>query len=124
MTRFEMELSGKLGDFWKRHAEQKIADMQKQADNGEILLDGNCAAYWERSGHYLPSECVEILSHCVFFFDAEATLKAEQEENEKWLAEYRSTRHELSWEAQMEMRNAFGEGTTVIDIISGETYIA
>lgn len=124
MTRFEMELNGKLGGFWKRNAEERIADMQKHADNGDILLDGNCAAYWKTNGHYLPSDCVEVLSHCVFFFDAEATLKAEREENEKWLAEYRSTRHELSWEAQMEMRSAFGEGTKVVDIFSGETYIA
>ena len=91
MTRFEMELSGKLGDFWKRNAEQKIANMQKQADNGEILLDGNCAAYWERSGHYLPSDCVEILSRCVFFFDAEATLKAEQEETDQTETEQTET---------------------------------
>ena len=124
MTRFEMELSGKLGDYWKRNAEKRIADMQKMADNGEILLDGNCAAYWEQSGHYLPSDCVEVLSHCVFFFDTEATLKAKQKEDAKFFEEYRNTRHELSWETQMEMRNAFGEGTKVVDIFSGETYIA
>ena len=123
-TRFEKELSGMLGEFRKREAERKIADMQEKADNGEILLDGNCATYWEKSGHYLPAECVEILGHCAFFFDAEATLKAEEEETARFLENYRNTRHELDFEARMEMRNAFGEGTKVVDIFSGETYIA
>ena len=123
MTRFEKELSGKLGDFWKREAERQIADMQEKVDNGEIFLDGNCAAYWQSSGHYLPSECVEILGHCDFFFDAEATLEAEKEETDRFLEAYRSIHHELSFEDQIEMRYAFGEGTKVVDVISGEIYI-
>jgi len=122
MTRFERELSGELGAFWKSQAEAEIAKMQERADNGEILLDGNCAAYWEKSGHYLPEECVEILSHCLFFFDAEATNKAREAQDDEFLARYFATRHAPSLEEMAEMRAAFGEGTTVVDVITGQTY--
>ena len=61
MTRFELEISGKLGDYWKRNAEEEIARMQDCVDNGEVLIDGNCAAYWKSNGNYLPEECVEKL---------------------------------------------------------------
>ena len=37
---------------------------------------------------------------------------------------YMNQAHELSFEAQMEMRNAFGEGTRVVNVLTGETYIA
>ncbi|MBQ6503095.1 MAG: hypothetical protein IJI57_04180 [Flexilinea sp.] len=124
MTRFEKELSGVLGEYWKRNAEREIADMQERADNGEILLDGNCAAYWASNGHYLPLECVQMLSHCAFFFDADATIRAEKEQSDRFLEEYRNTRHELSAEERAEMRAAFGEGTEIVDVISGERYIA
>ena len=124
MTRFEMNLNGKFGEYWKKDAEREITMMQERADNGEILLDGNFAAYWEKSGHYLPEECCEILEHCTFFFDADATKEARARADAEFFANYLNTKHELSYEARMEMRNAFGEGTKVVDVISGEVYIA
>ena len=40
MTRFEQELSGALGAYWKNRAEQEIAVMQARVDNDEILRNG------------------------------------------------------------------------------------
>ena len=124
MTRFEMELSGKLGDFWKRNAEKEIARMQERADNGEILIDGNGAAYWATNGNYLPSDCVEKLQRTSFFFDAEATNDAERRQTAEFFEAYCAQKHELSAEDRWEMRDAFGKGATVVDVISGEVYIA
>lgn len=121
-TRFEKELSGMLGEFWKKDAERRIADMEERAYNGEIALDDDAAAYWTSNGRYLPSECVEVLRHTGFFFDAEATDRARDEQVSAELASYRQTRREPSFEEMMEMRAAFGAGTTVVDVLTGQTY--
>ena len=122
MTRFEMELSGKLGEYWVRNAQNEIAKMQEKADNGEILLDHNFAAYWEVNGNYLPSDCVEILSHTKFFFDAEATNKAREKQDAEFFSNYWKNRTGLSEETLFEMRAAFGEGTLVVDVITGQEF--
>lgn len=123
MTRFQMELSGQLGDYWKRNAEEEIAQMQDRVDNGEVLIDGNCAAYWKSNGNYLPEDCVEKLLHTSFFFDVDATNAAREKQDAEFLEEYCGRKHDPSPEELSEMRAAFGAGTTVVDIISGETYV-
>lgn len=124
MTRFEKELSGQLGDFWKREAEREIEKMQNYINNGEILLDENAAVYWKSNGAYLPSNCVEVLRHTGFFFDEEATTKARKEQTAKFIEDYCKNHKPLSNEDRMEMRNAFGKGTRVVNVITGEVYIA
>ena len=97
MTKFEMNLNGLNGEFWKRNAEREIVKMQEMADNGEILLDGNCAAYWEKSGHYLPEECAEVLSHCIFFFDEEAMYPDVIELVKQWRLKFLSLGARFLW---------------------------
>ena len=124
MTRFEMELSGKLGDFWKRNAEQEIAWIQEKVDNGEILLDENCAAYWKSNGQYIPSDCVEKLKHTGFLFDAEATNEAEHRQIAEFMNRNRNKKSKLSDEERFELRAAFGKGAKIVNVITGETFIA
>lgn len=119
MTRFERELNGSLGAFWKKNAEQEIAKMQARADNGEIRTDARGAAFWKSNGRAIPSDCAEILSHTTFTFDPEETRKAREEQTAESLRKY--TRRATD-EEKAEMRAAFGPGTTVVDIISGETF--
>ena len=59
MTRFEQELSGALGVFWKKHAEEEIAKMQRRVDNDEIRTNANGGAFWNSNGNYLPADCAE-----------------------------------------------------------------
>ena len=120
MTRFERELSGSLGAFWKKNAEQEIAKMQERADNDEIRTTISGAAFWNRSGNFLPADCAEILSHTDFPFSLEATAKAREEQTAKQLEAYRKSYKGPSEEEKAEMRAAFGTGTTVMDIITGE----
>lgn len=119
MTRFEKELSGKLGEYWKRNAEREIAWMQERVDNGEVLLDGNCAAYWKSNGQYIPSDCVEKLQHTGFFFDADATNKAREQQDEEFFAAYRKNYRQPDAEMLAEIRAAFGN-ETVVDIVTGQ----
>lgn len=120
MTRFERELSGSLGAFWKKNAEQEIAKMQKRADNDEIRTTISGAAFWNRSGNFLPADCAEILSHTDFPFSLEATAKAREEQTARQLEAYRKSYKGPSEEEKAEMRAAFGTGTTVVDIITGD----
>lgn len=120
MTRFERELSGSLGAFWKKNAEQEIAKMQERADNDEIRTTISGAAFWNRSGNFLPADCAEILSHTDFPFSLEATAKAREEQTTRQLEAYRKNYKGPSEEEKAEMRAAFGTSTTVVDIITGD----
>ena len=39
MTRFQRELSGQLGAFWQKHAEEQLAHVKADLDCGEITID-------------------------------------------------------------------------------------
>ena len=120
MTRFERELSGSLGAFWKKNAEQEIAKMQARADNDEIRTNMNGAAFWNSNGNYLPADCAEILSHTDFLFSLEETAKAREAQTAMQLEAYRKSYTEPSEEEKAEMRAAFGTGSTVVNVITGE----
>ena len=40
MTRFERELSGELGAYWKSSAEKELARVREDLDAGRITIDG------------------------------------------------------------------------------------
>lgn len=85
MTRFEQELSGALGAFWKRNAEEQIAKMQTRADNNEIRTNAKGGAFWNSNGNYLPADCAETLSHTDFPFSLEETNRARKAQAEAFL---------------------------------------
>ena len=115
MTRFTQEISGALGDFWKKNAEREVADLMNRLDQIEIEDDG--AARWKKSGNYLPREVCEKLSYGGAPLSIEATAVKREAQTAEFLAGYF---HETTEEEKHAMRAAFGEGTTVVDIITGE----
>lgn len=121
-SRFLMELSGELGPYWVKSAREEINKMQDKADRGEILKEEDGAVKWKRSGNYLPEDCVEKLSYTHFQFSPEATKKKRDAQTERSLEAYRESmrNHQYSDEELFEMRAAFGEGTTVVDVITGQ----
>ena len=44
MTRFERELSGALGAYWKASAEKELAEIKADLENGKITIDKNGVA--------------------------------------------------------------------------------
>lgn len=44
MTRFKMELSGMLGEFWKKQAEQELQKVKSDLDSCRITIDGDGVA--------------------------------------------------------------------------------
>lgn len=119
MTRFEQELSGALGAFWKKHAEEEIAKMQERADNDEIRTNIGGGAFWVSNGNYLPSDCAEILSHTDFPFSLEETTRAREAQTAAFLENYAKNYKGPSEEEKAEMRAAFGAGATVVNVITG-----
>ena len=117
MTRFEQELSGSLGAFWKGEAMKEIARMQERVDNDEIRTNTCGGAFWNSNGRYLPDDCIEVLQHTDFTFSPAETKRAREAQTAAFLAGYH---HETTDEERAEMEATFGKGTTVVDILSGE----
>ena len=120
MTRFEQELSGALGAFWKKNAEEEIAKMQRRVDNDEIRTNIGGGAFWNSNGNYLPADCAEILSYTDFPFSIEETARAREAQTAAFLDSYRKNYKGPTAEERMEMEAAFGKGTTVVNVITGK----
>ena len=119
MTRFERELSGELGAFWKKDAEKELARVKADLEAGKITIDENGVAR-NCIGRVLMDDMLEKLLHITDKANTEATRAARQAENEAFLEEYRKNYEGPTEEEKAEMRAAFGEGETVVDIITGQ----
>ena len=119
MTRFMRELNGDCGAFSKSEAEKELARIKADLEAGRITIDENGVAR-NCIGRALMDDMLEKLALVTDKADKSATEAARAAENAKALEEYRRNRKPHSAEEIAEMRAAFGEGTTVVDVISGE----
>ena len=121
MTRFERELSGALGAYWKTSAEKELEKIREELEQGLITIDENGVAR-NRIGRVLMSDMLEKLTYITDAVDAEATAAARDEEVSRSLAAYRANAKPANEEEKNEMRAAFGRGKTVVNIITGQEY--
>jgi len=119
MTRFERELNGSLGAYWKAEAEKELARVKADLDAGKITIDENGIAR-NCIGRILMADMLEKLAMITDQVDTEATTAAREAEVAKELAEYRNRKRSHSREELAQMRAAFGPGATVVDVLSGE----
>ena len=119
MTRFERELSGALGAYWKTSAEKELERIRKEPEQGLITIDENGVAR-NRIGRVLMSDMLEKLAYITDAVDAGATAAARGEEVSQSLTAYRAGREPAGEEEKNEMRAAFGKGQTVVNILTGE----
>lgn len=120
MTRFMKELNGDLGAFWKAEAENELARIKADLEAGKITIDKNGVAR-NCIGRALMDDMLEKLALVTDKADRSATEAARAAEDAEFLEEYRRNRKPRSAEEIAEMRSAFGAGTTVVDILTGET---
>lgn len=118
-TRFQRELSGELGAYWQRQAEAELERVKADLDSGEITIDEagvarNCI------GRALMDDLLEKLLLVTDKADSAATRAAREAEVQADLESYRANRKAPSAEELTEMRAAFGEGTTVVGVLTGE----
>lgn len=121
MTRFEMNMAGLFGDYWKKDAEKELDKLRKELAEGEVTIDENGVAR-NCIGRVVTSEVLVKLTYVTNAVDVEATNKARDEEEEAFLAEYRKNARPMDAEMLWEMRAAFGTGTTVVDVVTGRKY--
>lgn len=118
MTRFEKELSGALGAYWKKEAEKELAKVKEDLENGNITIDEqgiarNCI------GRVLQNDMMEKVAMVSDKVNIEATRAARQEETAKVIDSYRASYKGVSHEEMSEMVAVFGTGTTVVNILMG-----
>lgn len=119
MTRFEMELSGALGAYWKKEAQKELDRIKTDLLAGKITIDESGVAR-NCIGRVLMSDMLEKLAMVTDRVSVEATTRAREQEVAESLAEYRKNARPVTEEERMEMRATFGEGATVVNILTGE----
>ena len=119
MTRFEKELSGALGTYWKKEAEKELEKIKAEIENGEITIDEDGIAR-NCIGRVLMDDMLEKVAKVSDKVNAEATKAVRNTETSTLLNEYRKNHKEPSAEEKEEMIATFGKGTTVVDLISGK----
>ena len=117
MTRFYQEITGVLGDYWKKDATKRVQDYVEEAKM-KSDVDSNGAIRWKTNGNYLMDDYCEILEYAGYPFSREATKAARDVQVAEQLADYRSNPTMMTDEYIAEMRAAFGSGTLVVDVIS------
>lgn len=122
MTRFERELNGSLGSYWAENAKKEIRKMEERQINGEIFFGADGVVRWTSKNRVMPKDCREILSHTVYrdLYSEDASRAAEEAETAAFLDSYRKNYKGPGEEEKAEMRAAFGVGSTVVDVITGE----
>ena len=119
MTRFQQEITGELGQWWKNHAEKEVERAVREA-NELAIVDSNGAIRWKSNGSYLMDDFCEMLEYAGYQFSRKATAKSRNIQVKKCLKDYRMNYNGPSVEELAEMRAAFGTGETVVNVITGD----
>ena len=119
MTRFQQEIIGELGQYWKDQAEKEVKRAVRKADELAIV-DSNGAIRWKNNGSYLMDDFCEMLEYAGYQFSRKATAKARNLQVKKVLREYELQYTGPNTEELAEMRAAFGTGETIVDVITGD----
>ena len=119
MTRFQKELSGEFGLYWKKEAQKELERVKADLQAGKITIENGVAR--NCIGRVLMSDMLEKLAMVTDKASVEATTAAARDkEVSESLAEYRKSARPATGEERMEMQAAFGKGTTVVNILTGE----
>ena len=116
------EYNGDFGDYWQRNARKEVERMRQKFLDGESIIDDEGAMFWKSNGNYIPSDVCEMMVVAGIDFSPERTAEKRDAQTRQVFAEYRKARenHVHSAEELAEMRNAFGDGAVVVDVITGK----
>lgn len=121
MTRFQKEISGEFGEWWKKNAEREVSEALNRVKT-DAIVEEDGAIRWISSGNYIPDDYCEKLEYGGYNFSREATKIKNDKQQSKFAEEYseRMKNYKPSEEELYEMRCAFGEGAEIVDIITGQ----
>lgn len=131
--RFKQEISGELDrqvaerkgepndHYWQRSAEKDVARVLEQYEDGKLLIDEYGVAFWASNNRAVPEDIAYMGKYGGLPIDLRLTKELEDRQTKKSLEEYRERMkdHVYTEEELGEMRNSFGEGTVVVDVITG-----
>lgn len=120
MSRFQREISGELGEYWRKEAQKELDELKVELANGQITIDDKGVAR-NKVGRVVMSDMLEKLLLISDEVNEEATKAAREREVEESIARYKANYNGPSEEELYEMRAAFGKGTQVVNILTGET---
>lgn len=121
MTRFQKEISGEFGEWWKKNAEREVSEALNRVKT-DAIVEEDGAIRWISSGNYIPDDYCEKLEYGGYNFSREATRIKKDGQQSKFAEEYRERmkNYKPSEEELYEMKCAFGEGVEIVDIITGQ----
>lgn len=121
MTRFDRELKGEFGDYWKKQAIQYLHKIEEAVFKGEITIDKEGVAR-NCIGRVVVDEVANALDYIIQdgSFRLDKTVEAREVEDAQFIKNYIGQDRGPSDEEIIEMRAAFGEGSKVVDIISSK----
>lgn len=114
-TRFMMDYTGKMGEFWQKKAYEQVAEVAADVAAGRITIVNGVP--YNSLNRILPTDMIEMVSLAGYEIDLEAIKRAESEEIEALRRTMRN--HRYNAEEIAEMRSDFGAGTTVVDVLTG-----
>lgn len=88
MSRFQREISGQLGDFWKKNAEEEVIKAVKLA-NKDSIVETDGAIKWKKSGNYIPDDFCEKLEYAGYAFDRNKTSEKREEQTAEMIKKYK-----------------------------------
>lgn len=94
---------------------EKVLDMF----HTDVFIE-NGVVRWISNKNIPPEDILEFWNYIGFDFDYELSKKVAEKETAAAIEDYKKNRKALSAEELYEMEAAFGEGATVIDVISGQ----
>lgn len=118
MTRFQMELSGKFGEFWIRNAQKEAEAAAEAFRNQAYVVDG--VVRWKSNDRIPHDDMLEKMEYIGCEFDRIKSNEVRDQEVAVELAELRKQKYTPSEEELNEMRAAFGAGATVVNVLTGE----
>ena len=135
-TTFTRDLAGLNGKGRESCAKETVKHVEEAFYKDEILFEGDGAMKWKSSQNYLPEECAEAVAFIdiskandtkkryIFNASVEATKNRREVQNREFIESYRASHKNrvLSAEERYEMEAAFGKGTTVVDVITGQRF--
>ena len=119
MTRFEQEIKGLLGDFWKKEAEKELDKRRAEIANNEVIFE-NGVARWRSNNGVVPSDIALQFSMVTDLIDMKKCESARDVEIENFFRNMKPTK--LSDEEKFEMDAAFGSNKKVVNVLTGEVY--
>lgn len=118
MTRFQMEVSGQLGEFWIRNARKEAEAAAEDFRSKAYVEDG--VVRWKSNDRVPFDDMLEKMEYMGCQFDRIKSNEVRRIETAASFKKLRSQNRSYSEEELDEMRAAFGPGTTVVNVLTGQ----